>query len=221
LALEDDAEALDFFGFALAAGDFNGDDFDDLAIGVYRETVEARDRAGLVNVLYGSAVKLTAAGNDRLWAPKIGYTSQVDAAFGYTLAVGDFDADGRDDLAIGAPYEDIGAVSDTGAVYVVYGSADWLTVPGAQRWVEGGSLIGTPSANDRFGSALATGDYDGDGHSDLAIGVPGELTGGAVQVLYGFFANGLFAVGNSYWRQDALISSDGFETGDLFGGALA
>ena len=48
----------------------------------------------------------------------------------------------------------------------------------------------TDEANDRFGHSLATGDFDGDGYPDLAIGVPYEdqdgLTDvGMVVVFYG------------------------------------
>ncbi|GMA88348.1 hypothetical protein GCM10025868_35980 [Angustibacter aerolatus] len=55
-------------------------------------------------------------------------------------------------------------------------------------------VVGTPEAGDGFGSALAAGDFDGDGRRDLAVGVPGEDIGsgagyvtdaGSVQVLRG------------------------------------
>ena len=57
----DDAEGGDVFGAALAAGDFNGDGFADLAIGVPGEN-SARGR---VNVIYGAFGGLTSSGNQR------------------------------------------------------------------------------------------------------------------------------------------------------------
>ena len=48
-------EESDQFGSALAAGDFNGDRFDDLAVGAPSETVGAAQSAGAINVLFGSA----------------------------------------------------------------------------------------------------------------------------------------------------------------------
>jgi hypothetical protein len=53
--------------------------------------------------------------------------------FGAALASGDFNRDGRDDLAIGAPAENIGeGAGDAGSVNVIYGSADGLTAAGDQ-----------------------------------------------------------------------------------------
>ena len=72
------------------------------------------------------------------------------------------------------------------------------------------------------------GDYNGDGKTDLAVGVPFEdisgamavMNMGAVNVIYGTTA-GLSAVGNQLWRQDMLSSSDGNEPDDNFGLSLA
>jgi hypothetical protein len=43
-------------------------------------------------------------------------------------------------------------------------------------------IVNTVEAGDRFGSSLATGDFDGNGERDLAIGVPGEGIGGVAEV---------------------------------------
>ena len=48
-------EAMDHFGSALARGDFNGDGYQDLAVGVPSESVGGTSQAGAVNVLYGTA----------------------------------------------------------------------------------------------------------------------------------------------------------------------
>lgn len=60
------AETEDNFGGVLAAGDFDGDRFADLAVGVWREDVGATANGGAVNVLYGTAGGLTGTGSQFL-----------------------------------------------------------------------------------------------------------------------------------------------------------
>ena len=102
------AEARDFFGTAVAAGDFENDGYDDLAIGIYKEDIGAIVDAGAVQVLYGGASGLSATGN-QLWfqnSPGIKDGSETGDSFGRSLAGGDFDGDGYGDLAIGVAGED-------------------------------------------------------------------------------------------------------------------
>ena len=53
--------------------------------------------------------------------PDIVDTAETSDSFGNSLAVGDFNGDDRDDLAIGVPFEDIGTTTDAGMVNVIYG----------------------------------------------------------------------------------------------------
>ena len=149
----------------------------------------------------------------------------------------DFNKDGYEDLAIGIPSEDVETspgvvVRDAGAVLVLYGSSAGLRPtagPGDQSWRQGGAgLDGTAEPDDRFGATLAIGDFNKDGYSDLAIGVPGEDVGaivdaGAVNVLYGG-PNGLTATGDQLWNQGASPAGALQETPearDWFGASLA
>src|SRR5215204_7001059 len=191
-------EAGDIFGFALAAGDFNGDTQADLAIGAPGEN----SFAGVVHVLYGSGTGLTAAGS-QLWSqdsPGIAGAAEANDDFGLTLAAGNFNGDGAADLAIGAPGEN----SFAGVVHVLYGSGTGLTAAGSQLWSQDSPGIGgAAEPDDIFGQALAAGDFNGHGAADLAIGAPGENSfAGVAQVLYGS-GTGLTATGSQLWSQDS------------------
>ena len=215
-------EANEFFGAALATGDFDGDGYDDLAVGVPREDVGAVADAGAVNVLYGTQQGLAASGS-QLWNQGdagLGDPAEAWDQFGATLAAGDFDGDGHDDLAIGIPAEDDDFHVNSGLVTILYGTSTGLSAAGSQTWMQGLDGIGNAAEeNDRFGSALVAGDFDGDTYADLAVGASGEDWGtleavGAVTVVYGSPA-GLAATGNQVWF-DAWYEAD-----DVFGSALA
>lgn len=177
--LADDLDAGDLFGWSLAAGDFNGSGFDDLAIGVPGEDVAGHDNAGAVNALYGTVSGLSgfAWGGDPLWTQgNFGFASAAGDQFGARLAAGDFDADGDDDLAIGIPGREISGHPDAGRVLVVQAvQFDGLVAAGSFALSQASAQIpGAPGDGDAFGYSLAVGDVDGDGVDDLAIGSPGE-----------------------------------------------
>ena len=76
--------------------------------------------------------------------------------FGGSLANGDYDGDGFDDLAIGVRGEDIGAIKDAGAVNLPYGSASGLTTAGDQLWHQSvRGVLGGSETGDVFGSQLS------------------------------------------------------------------
>lgn len=226
--LLDNPESGDRFGQTLAAGDINGDGFTDLAVGVPLENVAFTDD-GAVNVIFGRAGGLDTTGNQFLHQ---GNTSGVESneagdQFGAALATGDFDADGFTDLAIGIPFEDVGAaaIANAGAVIVLYTSTT------TELWTQDSTaVLSTAQAGDEFGSALAAGDFNGDSAADLAIGVPGENVGaidnaGAVAAIYGnptTAGDGLNSVfvPNQLWNQKNLGQGLA-EANDRFGGRLS
>ena len=224
----DTAESFDFFGNALAAGDFNNDGFVDLAIGVPGEDIGTIGDAGAVTVLFGSATGLAASAGQFFSQDSAGVLGAAEAedGFGSALGVGDFDNDGFADLAIGVPSEGSGAISQAGAVNVLYGSASGLTSTGNQQFLQGvGGVLGTAEVGDGFGFALGSGDFNNDGFEDLAIGAPFEDVGttvdaGAINVLYGSAA-GLSVTGDQVFFQGSGGIAGVAEPSDFFGAALA
>jgi hypothetical protein len=207
--IEGVGQASDEFGRALAVGDFDHDGVDDLAVGAPGESVSFMDAAGAVHAIYGSAdVGLTEAGNQVWHQNSSGVRGEVDAGdnFGETLAVGDFDGDACDDLAIGSPGENLGSIVDAGMVHVLYGTGSGLSSTGDQWWHRNASGIeGAAASFDLFGSSLSIGDFDGNGAADLAIGVPPDDVGatdepGLVNVIYGHDDDGLTGNGDQVWR---------------------
>jgi FG-GAP repeat protein len=224
------AEAFDQFGRAVAAADFNGDGFADLAVGVPREDIGAVDNAGRVNVLYGSAAGLQATSpDDQDWnqdSPNVADQSEQGDVFGRHVAASDFNADGYADLAIGGPFEGIGSIHEAGGLNVLYGSAAGLQTdsPADQFWAQDSPGVkDDPEKTDFFARAVAAGDFNDDGFNDLAIGVRLEDIGtirdaGAVEVLFGSAA-GLQAdlPDDQFWIQGGNGLAETAEPGDQFG----
>jgi hypothetical protein len=154
--------------------------------------VSSQSGAGALHVLYGSSSGITDVGDQLLHQDSTGIGGSAEAwgFWGEVLIAGDFNCDGYEDLAVGAPRATIDGVHEAGSVHVIYGSAGGLSTVSAQFY-EGRAGVGDDAeTEDHFGASLASGHFNGDACSDLAIGVPGEDVGtatdvGKVHVLYG------------------------------------
>jgi hypothetical protein len=170
---------------ALAVGDFNGDGFADLALGApdYSNNIDSTEQ-GAVYIYYGSPHGLKPT--PTLFTGPDDFDN--DNELGSSVAAGDVNGDGYDDLAVGNPGPAGGGDSE-GSVRIYYGSASGLSATGAQGF---GSLH--PVDEGEFGSAVTLADVNGGGHADLIVGEPGGHPGSAifvnrpqgdVQVFYG------------------------------------
>jgi hypothetical protein len=211
----DTTEAGDRFGSALAAGDFNGDGRDDLAIGADEEAPQGGTvRSGEVTVVQGSATGLA-----RGWIIRqgpLGQTAKAGDEFGISLAAGQVVGDSRDDLVVGSRKRDIGTATDGGAIYILNGAGNKATSNPIYRG-QGGTA---DESSDAYGSALAIGDFNKDGNPDVAVGIPNEsytqaTRRGAVQVLNGPVT--ATSAGYFVFPGDPADSAD---NNDRFGGGL-
>ncbi|MCP4810721.1 MAG: hypothetical protein GY884_35755 [Proteobacteria bacterium] len=173
-------EAGQELGRSVAVGDVDGDGRDDLVVG-------AAGGAGLVAVFDGATLGSAASLAD---ADSTLVGDAEGDEVGRTLALGDVDADGTQDLVIGGATESFANSSDRGTVHVVLASG---LVPGET------SLTGVwdhvmleQDGKDDFAAALATLDVDGDGHADILIGGGDSWSGsGHAGIAYLFLASSL------------------------------
>jgi uncharacterized protein (TIGR03437 family) len=211
-------------GETLAVGNFNGDDFADLAIGA---PLADKDRGAIVLFLGSKDLSLTPA-------TRVEFTG-IDEGdnFGSALAMGDLDNDGKSDLIVGAPGGDGSSNSqqDAGEVYVIYGVDNLQGEPADLKTHARATIFGVGEGDDEFpeaiGSSLAVGDFTGDGIPDLAVGSPGKdslgaarMPSGAVYLVFGAEKGLTGSLELSLKTADMTIF--GADSGDFLGlGAVA
>ena len=180
----------DDFGRAIATGDFNHDGFPDIAVGAPKRALANQPNSGTVTLYYGGRfagalatpdcpvnVKCQLGGFPTIVArfelspaDALNVKAEAGDLFGSALTVADFDGDGFADLVVGAPGKALG----NGRVFVYSGKA--LETSLTPAIMLGGSDKGSFGS---FGSALGTGDFNGDKKVDLAVGAPGAGQGHA------------------------------------------
>jgi hypothetical protein len=187
------------FGSTTVSCNLNGDAYADLVVGDPGRIDHGGISGGITTYL-GSATGLGKPAHLSQDTASVPDQSENDDQFGTAVACGDLNGDGKDEVAVGAPGEDLPDPDDgaqgTGLVFVFKGSSTGLLATGAQLFSQDSASVPDVSEDDdEFGYALAIGDVTGDKRADLAIGLPGENAGaGAVMLLKGT-ATGLSGAG--------------------------
>ncbi|RYJ03397.1 MAG: hypothetical protein EON52_17935, partial [Actinomycetales bacterium] len=157
---------------ALATGDFNHDGRDDLVVSETCESTTGTSgyaTAGAVWVFPGSTtgLHLSTARLISRATPGVSGSPVAGEYFGQALAAGDLDADGYDDLAVGAPRSTVGGEPSAGSVVVLYGGRYGLSGVGSKAITQSTAGVpGSASQYRRFGGGLAIGKVTEDRYPD-------------------------------------------------------
>jgi hypothetical protein len=148
-------------------GDWNGDGYSDLALGAQWQDDGAGD-AGAVHVFLGFPRWAETLSSDDAYLSIFG-ESIADGRGANVLSPGDLDGDGLPELMVAAPYhgDDDGV---QGRVYILSGDP---SVSGSVSVGDAATTIDGSTAQDRLGSAMASGDWNDDGLADLVVGAAG------------------------------------------------
>ncbi|MFD5010097.1 FG-GAP-like repeat-containing protein [Streptomyces chartreusis] len=145
------------------AGDINGDGYRDAVITAPLAKVAGKSNAGYVAVVYGGASGLDTTKRQIVSQDTAGIPGVPESGdyFGDRATTGDLDDDGYTDIVVGVHSERIGSTDDFGALTVLWGGA---------TGIKSGTDISSPLPENRneLGWSVATGDFDGDGDTDLA-----------------------------------------------------
>ncbi|WP_432512774.1 integrin alpha [Kineococcus sp. SYSU DK001] len=116
-------QARDGFGSALVAGSFGHGGHEDLVIGSEGQDVDLGQNAGAAYVFYGGAESFYEADRTVLSSTTDGYRNSGNSGnmFGYSLGRADLNGDGRDDVVVGAPGDDVGGVQSAGSAEIYPG----------------------------------------------------------------------------------------------------
>jgi formylmethanofuran dehydrogenase subunit C len=176
--------AADQFGYALTAGDFNADGKTDLAVGALIFDPGAASNSGRVYIFNGGSLKQSMYAGS---TANVIITGQSSSRVGSSLVAGDFNADGKTDLAVGAYMYNPGVNTNTGRAYIFNGGAMAAAISVTSANV---IISGETGTNFNFGAFMTAGDFNADGKTDLAVGAWGYNPGASANTGRTYIFNG-------------------------------
>jgi hypothetical protein len=206
-------------GRSIAAGDVNGNGYDDIVIGQPYTAESDAKAGGQVTVVPGTATGFTTTGMKTVHQDTAGVPGAAESgdAMGWSVSAGDYNLDGYADVLTGAPREDItrsGNRADAGMVFLLKGSSSGLTGTGALGYTQDtAGISGATETNDRFGSAVVLQDLSGWGRADLAVGVEGEDSSNGTILQMDSGSSGVSTSGSVYYGVSVLGAPTGGHLG--------
>ncbi|OAH13180.1 FG-GAP repeat protein [Streptomyces jeddahensis] len=167
-------------GRSIAAGDVNGNGYDDIVIGQPYTAESGAKAGGQVTMVPGTSTGFTTTGMTTIHQDTASVPGAAESgdALGWSVSVGDYNGDGYADVLAGAPNEDItrsGNRTNAGSAWLLKGTSSGLTGSGSLSFSQDTSGIsGYTESNDKLGSAVSLTDLSGYGRADLTFGVEGE-----------------------------------------------
>ena len=156
---------------SMGMGDVNGDGRADLVIGNHGLTETTRV-GGQIRVWLGADTPFAVQDTVSQDTGSVPGGGEEGDGFGGTISVADVDGDGRADVLTGGVGEDIGTVTDTGSVWIIYGGAATLGSSHDQMFSQATAGVpGTSTAYGAFGASVSLLDVDKNGRPDPVVAV--------------------------------------------------
>lgn len=217
------------FGSSLATGDVNGDGISDIVVGSPFYTKSGAKWAGKVSVFFGAqlfnlkTIDLSTAKPDLVM-----YGASEGDQFGGSVASGDYNDDGCDDILVGAHNAAYGGLR-TGRAYLILGRESFSSTDMNLAFQSADIEFIGKSVGDSYGMSVSLVDINDDNFDDVLIGAPFAMSMGGVKSgnVYGYLGR-TYAVKRVYntsiqfsYDDNAGVVFYGFDEGERFGSNIS